>query len=291
MRLKFICASFLMVSAIFSLDEVFPANAAVADSNNNKVNQKIINPKATFHFGFTYGRASFSTRTGVLSAFSASGYLYHVISQADPGAKSGQPIVYSVYVEGNLTKKILLGVHVSKTRNQKITGSNWIGALEEKKPVPVERFDVEETYSTEFINGTINYIILPVDFNHSRWEVSVGTGISYNKLKLSGMQHFERRERRPANSVPLDDTSASYGTKASGFGYLFAGSIDFYWSRFVSNQFKLEFRHTPSLHVPAQTYTYVTTRSRVRVTDSQTLKKHSIRYSGVILSISLRFHI
>ncbi|MBL7995057.1 hypothetical protein JNM05_06750 [bacterium] len=276
------------MAAIFSFDEVFPADAAFADSNNRNLHQKIRNPDAIFHFGLTYGRASFSTRTGVLSAFSASGYPYHVISQADPGAKSGQPIVYSAYIEGNLTKTILLGVHVSKTQNQKITGSNWVGARDENKPVPVERFDVEETYSTEFVNGTINYVIVPVNFDHSRWEVSVGTGISYNKLRLSGMQHFERK---PANSIPFDDTSASYKNKSRGFGYIFGGSMDFYWSRFVSNQFKLEFRHTPSLDVPAKSYTYVTTRSRVRVTDTKTLKKHSIRYSGVILSLSLRFHI
>lgn len=179
-----------------------------------------------------------------------------------------------------------MGAQWSRTFNHRITGSNWKGA--DNRILPVERFDIKESYSSNFFNVTINYIVVPINFVHSRWELTVGSGLSYNLLNVTGTQHFERR---PFASTVLDDTSASFRQTKKGIGFLAGGSMDFYWSQHISNQFKLEYRVTPSIIVPSQTYTYVTTRSRVRLTDTQTLKKHKVGYSGVILSFSFRFHI
>lgn len=244
--------------------------------------------ESSFHLSFTYGRAVFSTRNGVVNAFTESGYPYHVISRADPGAKAGQPIVLSVTLEKNIHKQLFVGIQYSNILNQKIRGSNWVGAIQADEPTPIEQFDVIESYSSKFVNGTINYIVSPVNFANSRWELTLGAGLSYNKLNLSGNQFYERH---PNPYTAFDDTTASYSVSKNGLGFLFSGCMDFYWSRHISNQFKLEYRITPALKIPSQTYTYVTTRSRIRMTDTHTLKKHAIRYSGVIMSLSFRFHI
>lgn len=287
MRMNFVFSLFLVLF-LFSLTKAASANNHVKpDTLTDSHKKSLQNPESNFHFSFTYGRAIFSTRTGVVNAFLESGYPYHVISQADPSAKSGQPLVISATVERNITKQAYVGLQYSKVVNQKITGSNWIGAIQNKDPIPVEQFDIQETYSCDFVNGTLNYVVAPVNFINSRWELTVGTGISFNILRLSGLQHYERR---PNNYTAYDDTTASYDVSKNGFGFLFSGCIDFYWSRNISNQFKLEYRITPALEVPSQTYTYVTTRSGIRMTETHTLKKHAIRYSGVIMSLSFRFH-
>lgn len=258
-----------------------------ADSNFGSFKQGPRRKEANIHFSLSYGSGGFDTRTGILSAYTESGYPYHVISKADPNAKAGEPTLYSLGFEVKVCKQLLAGLQFSNTFSQKISGSNWTGAKNEGKPIPIERFDVEETYSAKSFDGTINYIVIPIDFVHSRWEFSFGAGISYNKLKVSGIQRFKNSGIFTAG----DDSSASYKFKSNGFGFLFGGSLDFYWSSFISNQFRLEMRRVSSLEVPAQSLTYVTTRSRVRITDTHNLKKHSIRASGAVLSLSLRFHI
>lgn len=275
-----------LVWILFSRTEAAAYNVVKPDSIKGGQKKTLLNPNSSFHFSFTYGRANFDTRTAVVTAYAESGYPYHIVSQADPSAKSGRPLVLSLTVEKNISRQVFLGAQWSRTFSQKITGSNWKGA--DSKTMPVERFDVKESYASSFINATINYIVVPINFVHSRWELTVGAGLSYNMLKVTGIQRFERR---PVATEILDDTSATYGQDKKGFGFLAGGSMDFYWSQHVSNQFKLEYRVTPSIEVPSQTYTYVTTRSRVRVTDTQTLKKHKVGYSGVILSFSFRFHI
>ena len=164
---------------------------------------------------------------------------------------------------------------------------NWLGADDDVR-LPTERFDVKEVYSSKFINATVNYVILPIDFLNSRWEVTAGAGLSYNRMKLSGNQSYIRQ---PNPYAIYDDTSASFRADRKGLGYVVNGSMDFYWSPSVSTQFKMEFRNTPALRIPEQRMTYMTTRSRVRLSDVRVLKKHSIRYSGTVLSISIRFHI
>ena len=285
MRMNFV-AVFILAWTFFSNATASAHNDVKPDTVSGGQKKVFLSPESSFHFSFTYGRANFDTRTGVVSAYTESGYPYHVISQADPSAKSGRPLVLSVSAEKNIFRRVFIGLQWSHLFSQKIAGSNWMGA--DSKTMPVERFDVKESYSSNFVNGTVNYIVVPINFVHSRWELTVGGGMSYNVLKVTGIQRFERR---PVASVVLDDTSASYKRGKKGIGFLGGGSMDFYWSHHISNQFKLEYRFTPSIKVPSQTYTYVTTRSRVRLTDTQTLKKHKVGYSGVILSFSLRFHI
>ncbi len=286
MRMNF-AFGFFLVLFLFSPTKAASANIK-QDSLKGSHKKLLQNPESNFHFSFTYGRAIFSTRTGVVNAYLESGYPYHVISRADPSARTGQPLVLSATIEKNINKQIILGLQYSKVLKQKITGSNWIGAIQNEDPIPVEQFDIRESYSCNFINGTVNYVLVPVNFVDSRLEVTLGTGVSFNMLKLSGIQYYERH---PNSYSAFDDTAAAYHFRKKGFGYLFCGNVDFYWSRNISNQFRLEYRISPRLNVPSQTYTYVTTRSHVRMTDTRTLKKHSIRYSGVILSLSFRFHI
>lgn len=281
---------FVFLVIFLSLSNVSLAFTAVTSGldTGGTANEPFPNSEANFHFSFTYGRANFNTRTGVVTAYTKSGYPYHIISQADPGAKAGQPVLYSFTIEKNLSSAVFVGLQYSAVLNQRVTGSNWIGAIENRQEIPVERFDVKEIYSSKFVNGTVNYIPVPVDFVNSRLEAAFGAGISFNMLKVTGMQRYERRADY---YIASDDTSAAFKQSKNGFGLIFAGSMDFYWSRKISNQFRMEYRVTPNLTVHEQTLTYVTTRGGVRVIDKQTLKKHSIHYSGIIMSFSFRFHI
>lgn len=283
----YIFVLFLLISIFLPPVNVSAFSLVIPDSIIAKNLNAQVNKQFGFHLVLTYGRAVFSTRAGVVSAYYASGYPYHVVSLADPTAKAGQPMLLAASLEKNITKRIYIGAQYSITRNQKITGSNWLGA-DDDVPVPVEQFDVKESYSSKFLNFTAHYVIVPINFLYSRWEITAGAGLSYNRMKLNGVQNYVRR---PNNYTAYDDTSAFYSAGKKGLGYVVNGSMDFYWSPFVSTQFKLEFRNTPSLIVPEQRMTYLTTRSRVRLSDTRVLKKHSIRYSGTVLSVSLRFHI
>lgn len=288
MRINYVLTIGLFFLFCIFNSPVYPHTKDSAHTARQDVNFKQKNPDKNFHFAFSYGRASFSTRLDVTSAFAASGYPYHIISRSDLDAKSGQPVIYSISIERNLSKKIFVGLQYSALLNQKITGSNWDGAIRNNKPIPVERLDVEESYSSRFINAAVYFIPVPVNMVDSRLEVAIGAGLSYNVLKVSGIQRYDRR---PNNFEILDDTTASFKRNGQGLGLLFSTSIDFYWTRSISTQFKLDFRASPDLVIPEQTYTYLTTRNRIRMADTQTLKKHKISYSGAAFNLSFRFHL
>ncbi len=212
-------------------------------------------PVAKFHIGFDGGWSELNAGNDILDAFIASGF-------AGPNGELRESINYPVEnnppldywnleAEYGLTGRLRLGLAMGGIKPPDIVWDD--GA--------VERVDRTS------ISLLLDYVFIPVDpLLLTRWEFAAGAGLSYNSLSVEGaLGQF-----RP---------SASHFTvKESAIGGHLRARLDYYISRKLSMQLKIDGFVMPAVNVPETKY------------KTLTLKSHSVNFSGGALSLGARLH-
>jgi hypothetical protein len=181
----------------------------------------------------------------IVDAFHSSGF------GAEYPEDSNASDSWGIDAEYSLTDRLRLGLARS---NIKLLEIVW----EENA---VESFEIT---STSLLLG---YVFVPVDpLLISRWEFAVGAGLSYSSLSVAG------------TLGRFSPSASHFAVKENAVGGHLRARLDYYISRKLSMQLKLEGLIMPAINVPETRY------------KTLTLESHSVNFSGSSLSVGARLH-
>jgi hypothetical protein len=124
----------------------------------------------------------------------------------------------------------------------------------------------------------IAYVPSPVVYLFtSRLELAVGAGVVYNSASVwNGLYSYDNA------GGTSEDVFSRMRKKA--FGVQTRVSLDYYFHRNLSGQFKVDGKILQSVHVPAIRFT------NTIINEAYVLPDHSVNFSSLDLSLNLRFH-
>jgi len=200
----------------------------------------------------------------------------------------GTPQIYNSHVglQRSVTERVRLGAEVKFITNQTYRASNWYKVA--TRTPPEARFDVFETVSGVSNDFLLHFVVVPLKYPVSRFEIAVTSGLSVSHVKET-VQHKYVFCRPPGCS---QDTTFTKNAATSLFGGFLGFNMDFYWTRYVSSQFRITGRSTSSLYVAPVNYTYaMLDRWGNQIFNERRVQGHRFGFSGVDLSLSLLLHL
>lgn len=222
--------------------------------------------RAKFHVSLGGGWMTSRANNDITDAFNASGFGGTVggwFGTIHYPVDHNTPSTWNLATEYSLTDQFRLGLVWNRIPEQEISGKDY---------------EVEHARATS-INFFADYVVLSVDpLLLSRYEFAIGAGLSYNWLSVDGR----------VSSV----FGSAYGENPNVFavdkevvGVNLRGSLDYYLSRNCSSQGRIEGKFVRAIEVPSVTHVNPYNSA------TKTLKRHSVDFSGLSFSLSLRFHL
>ena len=235
----------------------------------NQISKPLALPStAKFHISLGEALSLTKAKNDITDAFKKSGFggtSPGWVFSTDYPLDQSDLFAWNFGIEYNLTHHLRLGVALKKVPHLEIQGRDKVyengdgtcyGLLIEYVPAPV---------SPQFI---------------SRFEFAVGAGLTYNSLSVDGTLSSIRR-----GSADVDvESPVSFEVKENIIGGQLRGSLDYYFSRSFSLQFRIDGRFVPAVDIPEISHI---THYNIK----KTLKQHSVDFSTVDLSLGLRFHL
>lgn len=199
----------------------------------------------------------------ITSAFNSSGFGGTVGGWFGPTnypVNEGSPLSWNISGEYSLTSNLRLGLSWSSTPSPDIEGKD---------------FESESAHGNSY-SVLCTYVLSPADpLLASPFEFAVAAGLSYNSLYVDGS----------ISPFSYPTPGPSFHEKENALGFQLQASCDYYFSRYVSLQCKAGENFVPSsVNVPEVQYTDP-------YGDKPTiLMAHSVNFSGLDLSVGIRYH-
>lgn len=199
----------------------------------------------------------------ITSAFNSSGFGGNVngwFGPIDYPTNNGSPLSWNISGEYSLTGNLRLGLAWSSIPSPNIQGKD---------------FESENAHGNSY-SVLCTYVFSPADpLLASPFEFAVSAGLSYNSLYVDGSIY----------PFGYPTPGPSFHEKENALGFQLQASCDYYFSRHISIQCKAgENFIRSSVDVPEVEYT------GPYGGDSTILMAHSVNFSGLDLSIGIRYH-
>lgn len=280
------------------------ADASSKDTINSehrpqqKIKSNLIDYKQKkIHFFLTYGRSLMRDYEQTIKYIRASGYPYVLAEISDPDEKKVKPQIFQIGVQYNINDRFIVEFSNTRILAQKISGSNWVAGINESVPgIGDLRFDIVQASKTSIIQPGVRYILMPLNIE-SRLEITTGLGLSYASYHLTSTNYYKQNYGTYRVPVIINAKKESSKFDRNAFGMYCDLGMEFYWSKLISTQFKIERRYAQTINIPEQQFSYVVRKkdnlsgSYIEETQTRFFKKQKIDHSGFILSSTLRIHL
>jgi hypothetical protein len=219
-----------------------------------------------FHVSLGGGWMTSRANNDIIDAFNASGFGGTVGGWFGPThypVDHSSPFTWNLGTEYSLTDQFRLGLVWNRIPEQEISGKDY---------------EVEHARATS-MNFFADYVVLPVDPQLlSRYEFAIGAGLSYNWLSVDGTLSA-------LFGSAIVNRPIAFAVSKGVVGVNLRGSLDYYISRNVSLQGRIEERFIRAIEVPSVTHVNPYNSA------TKTLNRHSVDFSGLDFSLGLRFHL
>lgn len=219
-----------------------------------------------FHISLGGGWATTRANTDITNAFKTSGFQGTVrgfLGSTDYPVDHSSRFTFNLGAEYSLTDRFRLGLVWKRIPEQEIIGRDH---------------EVEHAQGT-CMNFFADYVVFAVDPQLlSRYEFAIGAGLGYNWLSVDGRvsSGFGSAYGENPNVFAVDKEEVGVNLRVS---------LDYYLSRNLSLQCKLEGRSIGTIEAPSVTHANPYNGA------TKTLNRHSVGFSGLDISLGLRFHL
>lgn len=250
------------IKPVFTKSSVDSGTVAVTDPETLTASGK------KWHLGFGGALVMSSADNDMIEAYEESGLgptVTGFLGTIDYPVNKTNPFSTNIELLYSVHDKIRTGISISQLNRRKVEG-------------PEDEF--EEVWGYAYALA-VDFVPRPAsELFHSRWELAVGCGVSYNALHAKGsvMQYYFE---------PFEEDKANYSVEKNGIGAFVHCSLDYYISGNISCQLNIGGQWSPSLNIPEKSCTF----DYGDDSETVTLKEHSVNMSGVNIGLGLRLHI